>query len=454
MFELRDYQKESVNLALDYIKGNKNKAKPIIVAPTGAGKSLYIANIIKDSGKKTIVLQPNVELLRQNYEKYVGYGFEASIFSDSAGEKVLSDVVFATIKSIISAIDKVMSIGYELVLIDECHYMSKKGSQIDQFLKMLEIKKVIGLTATPIAPYNSTTTGSSLVMINRTRSNLFTEILHVTQIQELVKKGFWVDIDYKEEPVYTRKLKLNGVRSEFTDKSLIEFYNDNSLTRRIKEVISHTDSKHNLIFVPSIANAVELSKKIDSCAALYSGMPKKERNTIVEGFKNGEIKNVVNCNILSIGFNFPELDHIIMARPTNSFAVYYQQLGRGVRVSPGKQKLILTDLAKNVERFGPLENITFEKDTRDRWGMFNSDKVKGKKIQLTLHRVDFNEVLEYDNTMLWGEYKGKDLSVVPRGLLEWSADKYTGRGETGKKFVAACRAELERRASIKNKEYA
>ncbi|MCO6500054.1 MAG: DEAD/DEAH box helicase family protein, partial [Vicingus serpentipes] len=166
MYELRDYQKEAVDLAVEYIFNRKNNAKPIIVAPTGAGKSLYIANIIKNSGKKAIVLQPNVELLLQNYEKYIEYGFEASIYSNSAGEKNLSDVVFATIGSLISISDEILRMKYDIILVDECHYMCKKGSQVDRFIKHTKIKKVIGLTATPIMLYNFMG-DSGLAMINR-----------------------------------------------------------------------------------------------------------------------------------------------------------------------------------------------------------------------------------------------------------------------------------------------
>ncbi|MCO6501343.1 MAG: hypothetical protein J5I47_13340, partial [Vicingus serpentipes] len=196
-------------------------------------------------------------------------------------------------------------------------------------------------------------------------------------------------------------------------------------------------------FVPGVDNAISIAEKLDHTEALYSELPKKQRFDIINKFKEGSIKTIINCNILSLGFNYPELDHVIMARPTNSFAVYYQQLGRGVRKHETKKNLLVTDLSKNIDRFGTIENITFEKDIYDRWGMFNTNN-KGKKIKLTYHDVDLN-ALGYDNKMLWGPYKGRDLSEVPLGQLEWTCKNYSTTKPNNREFVNACQKEINRR---------
>lgn len=284
---------------------------------------------------------------------------------------------------------------------------------------------------------------SGLAMINRARHNLFTSILHVTQIEHLVRNNYWADIVYKKEKVFTRELKLNSSKSDFTFESMDRFYNVNDLTTRIIVALEKGERNHNVVFVPGVDNAISIAEKLDHTEALYSELPKKQRFDIINRFKEGSIKTIINCNILSLGFNYPELDHVIMARPTNSFAVYYQQLGRGVRKHETKKNLLVTDLSKNIDRFGTIENITFEKDIYDRWGMFNTNN-KGKKIKLTYHDVDLN-ALGYDNKMLWGPYKGRDLSEVPLGQLEWTCKNYSTTKPNNREFVNACQKEINRR---------
>lgn len=111
MFNPRLYQRKAINAALTYING-KSKKRPIIVEAVGAGKTVTIANIIIESNLKTIILQPNKELLQQNYEKYLDYGFTASIYCASLNKKELSDVVFATIGSIVKIADEIAELGY------------------------------------------------------------------------------------------------------------------------------------------------------------------------------------------------------------------------------------------------------------------------------------------------------------------------------------------------------
>ena len=147
---LRDYQEKAVDAAMDYINSNYN-SPAIIVAPTGAGKSWEIAGIAMKYDKPILVLQPSVELLKQNYDKFLLMGGKASIFSASANEKNIGHVTYATIGSIKNKISEFKKIGVDLVIIDECHHgiSPEVSSMFSKFIKALNPKKVIGLTATP-----------------------------------------------------------------------------------------------------------------------------------------------------------------------------------------------------------------------------------------------------------------------------------------------------------------
>lgn len=104
MYKLRPYQQIAVDNAIDHLNSKTTK-KGIIVAPTGAGKSLYIAEIVNRLKEPCLVLQPNKELLAQNYEKYTSYGNEASIFSASLNSKEIGHVTFGTIGSVKSKVE-------------------------------------------------------------------------------------------------------------------------------------------------------------------------------------------------------------------------------------------------------------------------------------------------------------------------------------------------------------
>lgn len=140
MLVLRDYQEESVEKALDFLRSDDFASIPILVAPTGAGKSIYIAHIANELKKDVLVLQPSKELLEQNYAKYRMYGGEASIYSASFGVKDIGDVTFATIGSLKGKAKDFLHIQY--IIIDECHLVPpKENSMYNKFIDELNALK-------------------------------------------------------------------------------------------------------------------------------------------------------------------------------------------------------------------------------------------------------------------------------------------------------------------------
>src|SRR5574343_541239 len=117
--QLRPYQQIAVDKALNFFRREISRDIPIIVAPTGSGKSLIIANIAKELTEPVIVLQPSVELVFQNYNKFTMYGGEASIYSASANKKQVGHVTYATIGSIKNKPEDFSHFKY--IIIDECH---------------------------------------------------------------------------------------------------------------------------------------------------------------------------------------------------------------------------------------------------------------------------------------------------------------------------------------------
>lgn len=423
-YQLRPYQSRCLEDCIKYVEDKQNKKKAIVIAPMGSGKSLSIAAIANYVKEPVINISPNKELLVQNYEKYTSYGNPASIYSASLNTKQLGHVTFATIGSIKAETQRIKNMGVRLLTVDECNLGSKHGSQLSKFINETGIEKIIGFSAFPIemAQWGNT---SYLKMINRSRGNLFQEIIHCTQIKEIVDGGFWAKLVYQQKEVDESKLVLNSNKSDYTEKSLVEFYKGNSLRERIANEVFRLQAegrKSILIFVPTINEANQLSELIPNSYAVSSETPQKERDIIVKGFKNLQIGVAINVNIFSYGFDNPQLDGIITGRPTNSFVLFAQQLGRGVRPHPNKKDCLIVDFAGNVAKFGKLENIEF-KHEENRWGMFSGTQ------QLTSGDVFKPKKSDIFNGIIWfgNKHNGKHINYIvkfDRQYLEWIAKNF------------------------------
>ena len=152
MYKLRDYQQEAVENVLGYFR--KNRAPIMVVLPTGAGKSLVIAELARIANGRVLVLAHVKELVEQNYEKYVSYGLAAGIFSASLGKKDRDQkAIFGSVQSIARAPDEFFN-DFSLLIIDECHRVADEGAtQYQEVIKKLLDRNpelcILGLTATP-----------------------------------------------------------------------------------------------------------------------------------------------------------------------------------------------------------------------------------------------------------------------------------------------------------------
>lgn len=378
MFELRKYQKDAVDAGVKFFK-SKDKKNGIIVAPTGAGKSILVSEITSKIKGNTIIFQPSKELLAQNYQKYQGYGFDATIFSASFGEKEVGKVTFATIGSVVNSLDEFNS-RFDNIIIDECHLVSPKdGSMYKRFFKVCN-GKILGLTATPVRLKNYGNWGSKLVMLNRTRPKVFSKYIHVTQIQELTKNRFWSKIKYYRVSYDKSMLQINSTGANYTEKSIELSNRNNDIVSKAVEWAKKAKKagrKHIICFMPSILDAEMVSNLLPKSAVITSKTKKKDRSNILDMFHSNQLDYVINVNVLAIGYDFPELDCIIDAYPTMSLARYYQRIGRGVRIHPKKDHCTIVDLAGNYDSFGDIQKLEILENSYNYkgWGVFSDKKV-------------------------------------------------------------------------------
>jgi superfamily II DNA or RNA helicase len=146
-FKLRPYQQDASDAAVDYLTNGDKSRHGLIVAPTGSGKSLLIADIVERLDGETVVFQPSREILKQNAAKLAAYGREPAVFSASLGRREVGQVTLATIGSVVRHPEAFKGVRY--VLIDECHGVNAKGGMFKTFLDAVSGARFLGLTATP-----------------------------------------------------------------------------------------------------------------------------------------------------------------------------------------------------------------------------------------------------------------------------------------------------------------
>lgn len=376
-FELRKYQTEAVKAGVDFFNEPFKKGfNGIIVLPTGSGKSLVIACIINQLQGKTIVLQPSKEILEQNHAKLLAYGYHAGIYSASLGKKQVDKITFATIGSVIN--NSHLFSDFDYIIIDECHLVNSEAGMYKRFIDSLDKVKVLGLTATPYR-LSSNSFGSMLKFITRTRSRIFKRVLYYVQNQELFKAGYLAKLEYFDMPGFDRtKLQQNSNGSDYTDASVKKYYQLTGFDERLRKVVQRlVDSgrKNVLVFTQLVDEARALSKLIYGAAFICGETPKGERERLLADFKSGKIKVMCNVGVLTTGFDYPELETVVIGRPTMSLALYYQMVGRAIRIHPGKKSSFIVDMCDNIQLFGAVEDIYIEKERdTELWVVTNRGK--------------------------------------------------------------------------------
>lgn len=375
MYELRDYQKQAVDVAVNFFQTG-NKKNGIIVLPTGAGKSLVIANIAYRLDAPVLIFQPSKEILEQNYEKLCSYGvMDVGIFSASFGRKEVRKITFATIGSVKSHKDYFRLFRY--VIIDECHGVNAEAGMYKDFIETIQCK-VLGLTATPYRLYSSRFYGSMLRFITRTNPRIFNELLYAVQVRTLLNRGYLAPMNYYQlNVVDTSRLKINSTGADFTDASVRRYYREIKFSDSLENIVRRllvAGRTSILVFTRFIDEATHLARAFSDCAAVVSSdTSKSDREAILRAFKQKQIKVVANVGVLTTGFDFPELATVVLARPTMSLALYYQMCGRAIRPFPNKVSWVV-DLCGNYKRFGRVDDLELRQTKPGIWAVFSGAK--------------------------------------------------------------------------------
>ncbi|MFA0346909.1 DEAD/DEAH box helicase [Vibrio sp. 10N.222.55.C6] len=358
MYTLRPYQADSVKSVIHYFR--KHQTPAVLVLPTGAGKSLVIAELARLAKGRVLVLAHVKELVEQNHEKYEGYGLKGSIFSAGLGRKETDQqVVFASVQSVVRNLDS-FSNQFSLLVIDECHRVpDEKTSSYQKVITHLRENnsgiKVLGLTATPYRLgmgwiYQYHTRGQ----VRSDEPRFFRDCIFELPIRYLLDEGFLTPARMIDAPVLSYdfsqlKPASTGRYKEAELDMVIE--QSKRATPQIVDQIIHLaqDKLGIMVFAATVRHAQEILGLLPEGEAsiVIGDTPTLERDQIIRDFKERKIKFLVNVSVLTTGFDAPHVDLIAILRPTESISLYQQIVGRGLRLSPGKKECLVLDYAGN-----------------------------------------------------------------------------------------------------------
>lgn len=366
-FKLRDYQTDAVNSAINWIK--KTTEPCLIELPTGAGKSLVIAELAKiltsiSEGKKVLVLQPSLELLTQNSAKFKLTGEPCSLFSASAGVKSLRhSVVYATPLTVKGALSK-FDDKFCAVILDESHLLTPTIIKIIDAIKDHNKNlRVIGLTASPYTMTNGLLykldNNDKPTPEDKAKYPYFTKLVYKLSARYLIDKGYLTNpvIGATGDRYDTNNLEVKS--GKYTQESIDRaFVGHNRKTSRIVEEIVFKAREHKtvMIFGATIAHCDEIMASLPPRISrmIDGNTPKKEREQIIKDTKELKIKYLVSCETLTTGIDIESVSIIAILRATLSPVLITQIIGRALRVYPGKKEAIILDYTStNIDYFFP-----------------------------------------------------------------------------------------------------
>ncbi len=358
MYTLRPYQADSVKAVIHYFR--KHSTPAVIVLPTGAGKSLVIAELARLAKGRVLVLAHVKELVEQNHAKYEGYGLKGAIFSAGLGRKETDQqVVFASVQSVVRNLDSFKN-QFSLLVIDECHRVpDDKNSSYQKVITHLRVLnpgiKVLGLTATPYRLgmgwiYQYHTRGQ----VRTEESRFFRDCIFELPIRYLLDENFLTPARMMDAPVlsydFSQLKPANTGRYKEAEMDMVIDKAKRATPQIVEQIIQYArERKGVMIFAATVRHAQEIHGLLPEgeTAIVIGDTPTPERDAIIQAFKNREIKYLVNVSVLTTGFDAPHVDLIAILRPTESVSLYQQIVGRGLRLSEGKNECLVLDYAGN-----------------------------------------------------------------------------------------------------------
>ena len=372
---LRPYQAQAIEGVYERIR--EGYSAPLIALPTGTGKSLCVAGLIHRTcteypKTRHLILTHTKEIITQNEKAIRRLWPSCPVGVYSAGlnrRDTLHPIIVggcASVRNCVATFGK-----RDFLIIDECHLLSPTAETTYQKIikNMREINPnmiVVGLTATPYRR------GIGSLLNGGIFDSMACDLTTPTAWRRFIADGYLVPLHAKRTEAAIDVSGVSISNGDFAEGALQEASDKDELNKSIaREIaVAMRTRKKALVFCAGIEHAEHMAAQLNAVGvksrALHSKLTTAERDDALSAFRAGRLSAITNNNVLTTGFDDPEIDLIGMARATVSVGLWVQMLGRGTRPSPGKEDCVVLDFAGNRPRLGPVDdpNIPKPKDAK------------------------------------------------------------------------------------------
>ena len=370
MIQLRDYQQDLINRTRQAMMSHRNV---LMQAPTGAGKTaltVHMAGTAQSRGKSVMFIVHQTELLKQTSEAFWKQKMEHGMICPGKKRSRLP-VQVASVQTLVRRLEQYEA--PDLIIIDEAH--RSKGETYQRVLDAYPTARVIGLTATP-----QRTDGKGL-------DDLFNTIVEGPSLRELIDRGFLADYDLVAPPMAADISHIKTKMGDFDKRQSEEAMDKPTITG---DAVAHykkfATGKRCVVMCVSVKHAEHVAAQYVAngvAAEVIEGtLSSTDRDAMLERFRRGETLVICNVALLIEGVDIPSIEVVQWLRPTQSLIVYMQGNGRGLRPSPGKERLLILDHVANWHRHGiPDQDREWKLEGREKGKRKKKDEDEAPPVQ-------------------------------------------------------------------------
>lgn len=341
---LRDYQSEAVEAVL--AAPERGITRPLIAVPTGGGKTICFAEVIRRRPGRALVLAHRDELIAQAVDKIRLVMPAADIgVVKAARHEADRDVIVASVQSLsASRLERLGS--YATIVVDEAHHA--RATIYERALRALGSFNpggplTLGVTATPER-------GDGLAL-----GTIFQEIVFRRSLVWMVAKGYLSDLRAIRVHLAADFAALKVHQGDYVDSEVAEMLHEaHAPEAAVRSWQDHARGRRTVVFTPTVALAYEMAEAFRSAGVPAEGIDgsthPEDRRAILARLRSGATTVVTNAALLTEGWDEPSVECVVMAKPTRSKGAYIQMLGRGLRLSPGKTDCLVLDLVGSTTR--------------------------------------------------------------------------------------------------------
>lgn len=398
--QLRPYQEETIASHVAFAK--KGVKRQLVCLPTASGKTVIFAELPRITGGRPIlVIAHRTELLKQAKEKIKAANPDAVVAIEQAGKKAPrgADIIIGSIQTLglaskpkdgqersytLARLETLDPDRFGVIVIDEAHHAVAKS-----YLRLLyrfglapdpDIIKNYSLNARELnvvvkqhfenfkvadgAPYLFGYTATPHRTDGLGLENVFDEMVYSKTMLEMMKEGWLADVQGYQIATLADISQVKMSHGDYKDSELSEAVNQAHRNETVVNAyLAHAPGRRTLCFCVDVAHTYAMAEEFQRAGVrvglVVGNTPSDLRGDIIAAYQGGEIEVLCNCMVLTEGFDAPETDCIIMARPTTSSLLYTQMLGRGTRKAPGKENLLVLDMVDVGSNGVPTLNTLF-----------------------------------------------------------------------------------------------